>query len=92
MLSRVVNFLRKGGVAIGTVSGRSQQPRPDHCQDLLQRQSTSFLRRKVDGQYEQVSDGIQDKMMMKAAPGSALEVIESQIIFGTLEILFNVPT
>jgi len=31
-------------------------------------------------------------MMMKAAPGSALEVIESEIIFGTLEILFNVLT
>ena len=29
--------------------------------------------------------------MMKATPGSSLKVIESQIIFGTLEILFNVP-
>jgi hypothetical protein len=31
-------------------------------------------------------------VMMKATPGSSLKVIESQIIFGTLEILFNVPT
>jgi len=28
-------------------------------------------------------------VMMKATPGSSLKVIESQIIFGTLEILKN---
>src|SRR6516164_5303221 len=43
LLSRIVYFLRKCGVAIGTVSGRSQQPRPDRCQDLLQRQTRSFF-------------------------------------------------
>jgi hypothetical protein len=31
-------------------------------------------------------------MVMKAAPRSALIVIEPQIILGTLEVLFNVPT
>ena len=30
-----------------------------------------------------------DEMMVKAAPRSALIVIESQIVFGTLEISFN---
>ena len=43
LLSRIVDFLRECGVAVGTVSGRSQQPRPDRFQDLLQRQTRSFF-------------------------------------------------
>jgi hypothetical protein len=74
------------------MSGRSRQPRPDRFQDLLQRQTRSFFCLKVDGQDEQVCERAQDEVMMKATPGSSLKVIESQIIFGTLEILFNVPT
>jgi hypothetical protein len=71
------------------MSGRSQQPRPDRFQDLLQRQTRSFFCLKVDGQDEQVCERAQGKVMMKATPGSSLKVIESQIIFGTLEILKN---
>ena len=70
--------------------GRSQQPRPDRFQDLLQRQTRSFFCLKVDGQDEQVCERAQGKVMMKATLGSSLKVIQSQIIFGTLEILFNV--
>ena len=43
MLSRVIDFFRECGVAVGTMSGRSQQPRPDRFQDLLQRQTRSFF-------------------------------------------------
>src|SRR6516225_5370358 len=43
LLSRIVNFLRECGVAVGTMSGRSQQPRPDRFQDFLQRQTRSFF-------------------------------------------------
>ena len=90
LLSRVVDFFRECSVAVGTTSGRSQQPRSDRFQDLLQRQTRSFF--CLDGQDEQVSDGTHDEMMVKAAPRSAFIVIDSQIVFGTLEILFNVPT
>src|SRR5438552_17386822 len=30
-------------------------------------------------------------MMMKAAPGSALEVVQAQVILGALKVLLNVP-
>src|SRR5208282_4809720 len=30
-------------------------------------------------------------MMMKASPRTAFEVIQSQVIFGALEVLFDVP-
>src|ERR1700751_5621746 len=43
LLSRVVDFFRECSVAVGTMSGRSQQPRPDRFQDLLQRQTRSFF-------------------------------------------------
>ena len=43
LLSRVIDFFRECGVAVGTMSGRSQQPRPDRFQDLLQRQTRSFF-------------------------------------------------
>ena len=62
------------------------------CVCSLQRQTKSFFCFEVDGQDEQVIDGTHDQMMVKAAQRSALIVIESQIIFGTLEILFNMPT
>src|SRR6516165_5016515 len=43
LLSRVVDFFRECSVAVGTMSGRSQQPGPDRFQDLLQRQTRSFF-------------------------------------------------
>jgi len=43
LLSGVIYFLRECRVAIRTMSGRSQQPRPDRFQDLLQRQTRSFF-------------------------------------------------
>src|SRR5271165_2842594 len=43
LLSRVVDFFRECSVAVGTMSGRSQQPRPDRFEDLLQRQTRSFF-------------------------------------------------
>jgi len=61
MLSRVINFLRKGGVAIGTVSGRSQQPRRIIARIFSNVRAEVFFCRKVDGQDEQVSDGAQDR-------------------------------
>lgn len=30
-------------------------------------------------------------MMMKTSPGTTFEVVQSQIIFGALEVLFNMP-
>ena len=69
MLNRIVDFLRKCGVTVGTVSSRSQQPGPDRFQDLLQRQTRRFFCLKVDGQDEQVCERAQGKVMMKATPG-----------------------
>src|SRR6266436_4190231 len=43
LLSGVIYFLRECRAAIRTMSGRSQQPRPDRFQDLLQRQTRSFF-------------------------------------------------
>src|SRR5271165_1675574 len=43
LLSRVVDFFRECSVAVGTMSGQSQQPRPDRFEDLLQRQTRSFF-------------------------------------------------
>jgi septal ring factor EnvC (AmiA/AmiB activator) len=43
LLSRIIDLLRKCRAAIGTAPGRSQQPRPDRFQDLLQRQTRSFF-------------------------------------------------
>ena len=43
LLSRIIDLLRECRAAIGTASGRSQQPRPDRFQDLLQRQTRSFF-------------------------------------------------
>jgi hypothetical protein len=77
------------------MSGRSQQPRPDRLIDsriFSNVRPEVFFCLKVDGQDEQVCERAQGKVMMKATPGSSLKVIESQIVFGTLEILFNVPT
>jgi hypothetical protein len=73
MLSRVVDFFMECSVAVGTMFGRSQQPRPDRFQDLLQRQTRSFFCLKVDGQDEQVCERAQGKVMMKTTPGSSLK-------------------
>src|SRR5208282_2739650 len=43
LLSRIIDLFRECRVAIGTASGRSQKPRPDRFQDLLQRQTRSFF-------------------------------------------------
>ena len=43
LLSRIIDLLRECRPAKGTAPGRSQQPRPDRFQDLLQRQTRSFF-------------------------------------------------
>jgi hypothetical protein len=55
--------------------GRSQWPRPDRFQVLLQRQTRSLFCLQVAGQDKKVGDGAHDEMMVKASPGAALVMI-----------------
>ena len=45
----------------------------------------------VYGEDEEVGQGAENEMMMKAGPRASCKMIESQVVFGALEVLFDVP-
>jgi len=45
----------------------------------------------VDSEDKEVCEGAQDEVVMKAGPGAAFKVVESEVVFGALEVLFDVP-
>jgi len=46
----------------------------------------------VLNENKQVGNGREHQVMMKPAPTSTFKVIQPQIIFGALEVLFDMPT
>src|SRR5208283_272384 len=76
LLSRIIDLVRECRPAKGTAPGRSQQPRPDRFQDLLQRQTRSFFlpQGKLSGgigrQWSSSQDG--DEIPAKSVPRNDL--------------------
>ena len=46
----------------------------------------------MNRENEEIGQRGEDEMMMEAHPGAALEMIKTEIILGSLEILLDVPT
>ncbi|OAM91562.1 hypothetical protein AW736_02680 [Termitidicoccus mucosus] len=45
----------------------------------------------VDGEDEEVGQGTENEMMMKAGPRAAFKMVEPEIVFGALEVLLDMP-
>src|SRR5579863_9529251 len=50
-----------------------------------------FFGAQVNHQHKQIGQGAENQMMVKAAPGTALIMIQAQVVFDPLKILFDMP-
>ena len=60
-------------------------------QNPFPRHTRSFFTPQVNRQNKQISNGRKHQVVMKASPGTPLEMIQPQVILGTLEVLLDVP-
>ena len=51
-----------------------------------------FFGAGVNSENEEVSQRAEHQVMMKPGPRAALEMVEPEVVFGALEVLFDVPS
>ena len=50
-----------------------------------------FFGAGVDGEDEEAGQGAEHQVMVKPGPGAAFKMVEPEIVFGALEVLFDMP-
>lgn len=72
-------------------AGRPHQPGLDALANLFSRHTRSVFGADVASKDEETGKGRESPVMVKTAPRSPFEMIQTQIIFGTFEVLLHLP-